>query len=68
MNVIRQDLKPFVLASENLLRYEVKLEGLTATEMEIINYYLIAMVKKFATVEDYEVEDYEKLGEPVGTA
>jgi hypothetical protein len=47
MDLMRKELQRFVAASETMLGYEVKLEELTETERDLIQYYLPAMGEKF---------------------
>ena len=47
MDLMRKELQRFVVASETMLGYEVKLEELTETERDLIQYYLPAMGEKF---------------------
>lgn len=63
MDSIRQELQHFVTATEGLLTPDVKLDELNETERAIIQYYVMALAFKFATVRTLEQPE-----KPMGTA
>lgn len=63
MDSISQELQHFVTATEELLAPDVRLEKLNETERDIIQYYIMALAFKFATISTSEQPE-----KPMGTA
>ncbi len=45
--VVREEIKQFMDATDNLLGYRVQVEELTNIETQLIQYYLVELAKKF---------------------